>query len=133
MIIFKTITREICTTESLCLVFTTSQALTLKPMCLLNALMPTVFIDGVVTGSDGASGECRDLHDRVIMSGLHYVPGPDTCTLCEVMVRQENVGICTTESLCLVFTTSQGLTLVPCVSVECTYANSIYRWGGYRK
>ncbi|XP_046678880.1 integral membrane protein DGCR2/IDD-like [Homalodisca vitripennis] len=44
--------------------------------------MSIVFIDGVVTGSDGASGECRDLHDRVITPGLHYVPGPDTCTLC---------------------------------------------------
>ncbi|XP_066994047.1 uncharacterized protein [Anabrus simplex] len=29
-----------------------------------------------------ASGECTDLHGRTISQGLHYVPGPDTCTLC---------------------------------------------------
>jgi len=28
------------------------------------------------------SGECTDLHGRTIAPGLHYVPGPDTCTLC---------------------------------------------------
>ncbi|PSN45587.1 hypothetical protein C0J52_15085 [Blattella germanica] len=30
----------------------------------------------------GLSGECTDLHGRTIAPGLHYVPGPDTCTLC---------------------------------------------------
>lgn len=35
-----------------------------------------------VTGSNGASGECVDLHGRTIAPGLHFVPGPDTCTLC---------------------------------------------------
>ncbi|KAK7789946.1 hypothetical protein R5R35_004004 [Gryllus longicercus] len=29
-----------------------------------------------------AAGECTDLHGRTIAPGLHYVPGPDTCTLC---------------------------------------------------
>nr|CAD7264218.1 unnamed protein product [Timema shepardi] len=29
-----------------------------------------------------SSGDCRDLHGRTISQGLHYVPGPDTCTLC---------------------------------------------------
>lgn len=29
-----------------------------------------------------AQGECKDLRGRVIAHGLHYVPGPDTCTLC---------------------------------------------------
>lgn len=27
-------------------------------------------------------GECTDLRGRLISNGLHYVPGPDTCTLC---------------------------------------------------
>ncbi|KAJ9584308.1 hypothetical protein L9F63_021339, partial [Diploptera punctata] len=34
-----------------------------------------------VSAVDG-SGECTDLHGRTIAPGLHYVPGPDTCTLC---------------------------------------------------
>lgn len=29
-----------------------------------------------------AQGECTDLRGTIISSGLHYVPGPDTCTLC---------------------------------------------------
>lgn len=29
-----------------------------------------------------AQGECTDLRGRLISHGLHYVPGPDTCTLC---------------------------------------------------
>ncbi|XP_041980688.1 uncharacterized protein LOC121734262 isoform X2 [Aricia agestis] len=29
-----------------------------------------------------AQGDCTDLRGRVISHGLHYVPGPDTCTLC---------------------------------------------------
>ncbi|KPI98372.1 Integral membrane protein DGCR2/IDD [Papilio xuthus] len=29
-----------------------------------------------------AQGECTDLRGRHISHGLHYVPGPDTCTLC---------------------------------------------------
>ncbi|XP_063223377.1 integral membrane protein DGCR2/IDD-like [Bacillus rossius redtenbacheri] len=29
-----------------------------------------------------SSGECVDLNGRTISHGLHYVPGPDTCTLC---------------------------------------------------
>ncbi|CAK1542244.1 unnamed protein product [Leptosia nina] len=29
-----------------------------------------------------AEGECTDLHGRLVTSGLHYIPGPDTCTLC---------------------------------------------------
>lgn len=29
-----------------------------------------------------ASQECTDFRGRVISHGLHYVPGPDTCTLC---------------------------------------------------
>lgn len=33
-------------------------------------------------GTFGADKECRDLHGRSIDPGLHYVPGPDTCTLC---------------------------------------------------
>ncbi|KAJ0175051.1 hypothetical protein K1T71_009192 [Dendrolimus kikuchii] len=32
--------------------------------------------------SVAAQGECTDLRGRVISHGLHYVPGPDTCTLC---------------------------------------------------
>lgn len=41
-----------------------------------------MLFDKLLSGGDGASGECRDLHDRVISPGIHYVPGPDTCTLC---------------------------------------------------
>ncbi|BES88070.1 DiGeorge syndrome critical region gene 2 [Nesidiocoris tenuis] len=26
--------------------------------------------------------DCRDLHGRIIAPGLHFVPGPDACTLC---------------------------------------------------
>ncbi|KAJ2949467.1 hypothetical protein O0L34_g15385 [Tuta absoluta] len=29
-----------------------------------------------------SQGECTDLRGRVIANGLHYAPGPDTCTLC---------------------------------------------------
>ncbi|XP_026326065.1 uncharacterized protein LOC113234792 isoform X2 [Hyposmocoma kahamanoa] len=29
-----------------------------------------------------SQGECTDLRGRLISHGLHYVPGPDTCTLC---------------------------------------------------
>lgn len=29
-----------------------------------------------------ASAECRDLNGRRIAQGIHYVPGPDACTLC---------------------------------------------------
>lgn len=29
-----------------------------------------------------AQGECTDLKGRLIANGLHYLPGPDTCTLC---------------------------------------------------
>ncbi|XP_071449849.1 uncharacterized protein [Hetaerina americana] len=29
-----------------------------------------------------SNGECTDLHGRTILPGLHFVPGPDTCTLC---------------------------------------------------
>ncbi|XP_068622695.1 uncharacterized protein [Battus philenor] len=32
--------------------------------------------------SIAAQGECTDLRGRHISHGLHYVPGPDTCTLC---------------------------------------------------
>ncbi|XP_069360355.1 uncharacterized protein [Maniola hyperantus] len=32
--------------------------------------------------SVAAQGECTDLRGRLISNGLHYVPGPDTCTLC---------------------------------------------------
>nr|QKV49918.1 mucin-12 [Locusta migratoria] len=32
--------------------------------------------------SGGSTGECTDLHGRIIAPGLHYVPGPDSCTLC---------------------------------------------------
>ncbi|CAH2049153.1 unnamed protein product, partial [Iphiclides podalirius] len=32
--------------------------------------------------SIAAQGECTDLRGRLISHGLHYVPGPDTCTLC---------------------------------------------------
>ncbi|XP_023946942.1 uncharacterized protein LOC112052187 isoform X2 [Bicyclus anynana] len=32
--------------------------------------------------SVAAQGECTDLRGRLIANGLHYVPGPDTCTLC---------------------------------------------------
>ncbi|KAF6207751.1 hypothetical protein GE061_016199 [Apolygus lucorum] len=28
------------------------------------------------------SHDCRDLHGRIIAPGLHFVPGPDACTLC---------------------------------------------------
>lgn len=31
---------------------------------------------------EASSGECTDLHGRTITPGLHYVPGPDSCTLC---------------------------------------------------
>lgn len=27
-------------------------------------------------------GSCPDINGRIISPGLHYVPGPDTCTLC---------------------------------------------------
>ncbi|CAB3244777.1 unnamed protein product [Arctia plantaginis] len=30
----------------------------------------------------GAQEQCTDLRGRLISHGLHYVPGPDTCTLC---------------------------------------------------
>lgn len=36
-----------------------------------------VLIAGVV-----AQEQCTDLRGRLISHGLHYVPGPDTCTLC---------------------------------------------------
>lgn len=29
-----------------------------------------------------SQGDCTDLRGRLIAHGLHYVPGPDTCTLC---------------------------------------------------
>ncbi|XP_063829809.1 integral membrane protein DGCR2/IDD [Ostrinia nubilalis] len=29
-----------------------------------------------------AQGDCTDFRGRLISHGLHYVPGPDTCTLC---------------------------------------------------
>ncbi|XP_072937852.1 uncharacterized protein [Epargyreus clarus] len=29
-----------------------------------------------------AQGDCTDVRGRIISHGLHYVPGPDTCTLC---------------------------------------------------
>ncbi|KAL4717180.1 hypothetical protein ACJJTC_017067 [Scirpophaga incertulas] len=32
--------------------------------------------------SVAAQGECTDFRGRVIFNGMHYVPGPDTCTLC---------------------------------------------------
>ncbi|KAI8434314.1 hypothetical protein MSG28_012395 [Choristoneura fumiferana] len=32
--------------------------------------------------SVAAQGDCTDLRGRLIAHGLHYVPGPDTCTLC---------------------------------------------------
>ncbi|XP_046966876.1 uncharacterized protein LOC124534878 [Vanessa cardui] len=32
--------------------------------------------------SVAAQGECTDLRGRLITNGMHYVPGPDTCTLC---------------------------------------------------
>ncbi|KAM3965525.1 LOW QUALITY PROTEIN: uncharacterized protein ACR2FA_000371 [Aphomia sociella] len=32
--------------------------------------------------SVAAQADCTDLRGRVISHGLHYVPGPDTCTLC---------------------------------------------------
>lgn len=30
----------------------------------------------------GASAHCIDIHSQVVSDGLHYVPGPNTCTLC---------------------------------------------------
>lgn len=38
---------------------------------------PVWFLVSVIS-----DGECPDIHGRSISPGLHYVPGPDTCTLC---------------------------------------------------
>lgn len=35
-----------------------------------------IFLDAL------AQRECRDLRGRQVSHGIHYVPGPDTCTLC---------------------------------------------------
>ncbi|XP_044765305.1 uncharacterized protein LOC123321649 isoform X2 [Coccinella septempunctata] len=32
--------------------------------------------------SQKASSHCIDIHSQVVAQGLHYVPGPNTCTLC---------------------------------------------------
>ncbi|KAL3289593.1 hypothetical protein HHI36_023006 [Cryptolaemus montrouzieri] len=32
--------------------------------------------------SQKASSHCIDIHSQVVSQGLHYVPGPNTCTLC---------------------------------------------------
>jgi len=40
---------------------------------------------GVFTSAGGPIGQgkfCMDLNGRKIPSGVHYVPGPDECTLC---------------------------------------------------
>lgn len=28
------------------------------------------------------SGTCIDIHSHIVSQGLHYVPGPNSCTLC---------------------------------------------------
>ena len=61
------------------------------------------------------SGECTDLHGRTIAPGLHYVPGPDTCTLCvcdngspkwckAVLCSPPQVSTCFDAFFCLVVT-----------------------------
>lgn len=28
------------------------------------------------------NGHCVDIHSQIVSQGLHYVPGPNSCTLC---------------------------------------------------
>ncbi|XP_065334214.1 uncharacterized protein LOC135935657 isoform X1 [Cloeon dipterum] len=48
----------------------------MKPTTLLVCLAP------LLGASEGRNEPCVDIHGRLVAPDLHYVPGPDTCTLC---------------------------------------------------
>lgn len=45
---------------------------------------------GCISGV-AAQGDCVDLRGRSVSNGMHYVPGPDTCTLCVCEMGQPKV------------------------------------------
>lgn len=51
-------------------------------MAFMNVVLVAWMYCVMLIAGVAAQEQCTDLRGRLISHGLHYVPGPDTCTLC---------------------------------------------------